>query len=96
MRRIRFEMPHWRKATWALVIVAAVALWGIASDETTIVESVAFLTWPLLLVWFLSRPTNKVVVYGPQGQQVSVSEREGKRRVDRNEGWTYEPVSRPG
>jgi hypothetical protein len=68
---------------------------GIISNETVILASATFATWPFLIVWFLSRPTNKVLVFGPQGQQVSVSEREGKRRVDRGDGWTYEPVPRP-
>ena len=95
MARIGFGIPHWRKATWALVVLAIVAVLGIISDETTVVESAAFATWPFLMVWFLSRPTIKVLVFGPQGQQVSVSEREGKRRVDRKDGWTYEPVPRP-
>jgi hypothetical protein len=43
----------------------------------------------LAIVWFMSRPKNMVIVYGPAGQQVSVSEAEAKRRVAK--GWTYTP-----
>ena len=44
----------------------------------------------LAVIWFASRPNNNVVVYGPQGQQVSLSEKDAKRRVERD-GWTYQP-----
>jgi hypothetical protein len=39
------------------------------------------------IIWFMSRPKNNVTVYGPQGQQVSVSEKEAANRVKK--GWTY-------
>jgi len=32
------------------------------------------------LVWLMSRPKDNVLIYGPQGQQVTVSEKEAKRR----------------
>jgi hypothetical protein len=40
------------------------------------------------LVWLMSRPKENVVVYGPQGQHVTVSEKEAKRRVEK-QGWSY-------
>lgn len=43
----------------------------------------------LALIWFMSRPRASVMVYGPQGQQVAVTESEAKRRV--KQGWTYAP-----
>jgi len=46
---------------------------------------------PLALIWFATRPKENVVVYGPAGQQVTVSEKEARRRVER-EGWTYRPT----
>lgn len=41
------------------------------------------------LVWLMSRPKENVVVYGPEGQQVTVSEKEAKKRVSK--GWSYQP-----
>lgn len=43
----------------------------------------------LAIIWFMTRPRHNVVVYGPQGQQVTVSEKEARRRVER-QGWTYQ------
>jgi hypothetical protein len=40
------------------------------------------------LIWLMSRPKENVVVYGPSGQQVTVSEKEAKRRVEK-QGWSY-------
>jgi hypothetical protein len=45
------------------------------------------------LVWLMSRPKENVVVYGPEGQQVTVTEKEAKRRVGK--GWTYQPPLPP-
>lgn len=39
------------------------------------------------LVWLMSRPKENVLVFGPQGQQVTVSEKEAQRRIET--GWTY-------
>lgn len=39
------------------------------------------------LIWLMSRPKDNVLVYGPEGQQMNVSEKEAKRRVKK--GWTY-------
>jgi hypothetical protein len=43
----------------------------------------------LSIIWFMSRPKNNVLVYGPSGQQMTVSEKEAKKRVDK-QGWTYQ------
>jgi hypothetical protein len=40
------------------------------------------------IVWFATRPRNDTVVYGPEGQQAIVSEKEARRRVA--DGWTYQ------
>ena len=48
----------------------------------------------LALIWFMSRPKNNVAVFGPQGQQVMVSESEAKKRVEK-QGWTYEKAAPP-
>lgn len=60
----------------------------------TMIILVWFLGFIILgLIWLMSRPKDNVVIYGPEGQQVSVSEKEAKRRVKK--GWTYQQ-SRPG
>lgn len=56
-----------------------------------------FLLWfvvfaPMAIVWFATRPKENVTVFGPDGQQVSVSSAEAKKRVER-QGWSYQ---RPG
>ena len=82
-------MPHWRRMTWALVCLALIAAAGLLSNATALTESAAFATWPFLILWFLSRPRNNTVVFGPQGQQVMLSEQEAKRRVENLQGWSY-------
>jgi hypothetical protein len=44
---------------------------------------------PLAIVWFATRPKDTVVIYGPQGQQMTVSEKEARKRVEKM-GWTYQ------
>jgi hypothetical protein len=44
----------------------------------------------LAVVWFATRPKSNVVIYGPQGQQVTLPEGEARRRVEK-QGWTYQP-----
>jgi hypothetical protein len=46
------------------------------------------------LIWLMSRPKDNVVLYGPEGQQITVSEKEAQRRIKRG-GWTYQPPSQP-
>lgn len=57
--------------------------------------SIIFFLWfvgfiVLALIWFMSRPKNTVLVYGPAGQQVQVSESEARKRVEK-QGWSYTP-----
>jgi hypothetical protein len=59
----------------------------------TVIIIVWFLGFIVLgLIWLMSRPKDNVIVYGPDGQQVNVSEKEAKRRVEK-QGWTYQPPS---
>ncbi len=49
----------------------------------------------LAIIWFMSRPKSTVLVFGPQGQQATVSESEAKSRVAK-QGWSYtRPTSTP-
>ena len=50
------RLPRWRKATWAIAVVVLLAAAGIVSNQGAIIEGAAFMTWPVVLVWFLSRP----------------------------------------
>ena len=55
--------------------------------------TVIFILWfigfiVLALIWFMTRPKNNVIVYGPQGQQVTVTESEARKRVEKL-GWSY-------
>lgn len=61
---------------------------------TGIGVSMLFFLWligflVLAVIWFMTRPKDNVVVYGPSGQQVTVSEKEAQRRVERD-GWSYQ------
>lgn len=60
---------------------------GLAITVIIIVWFFGFLV--LGLVWLMSRPKDNVLVYGPDGQQMTVSEKEAQRRV--KNGWTYKP-----
>lgn len=61
---------------------------GLGVTFLIIIWFIGFLV--LGLIWLMSRPKDNVVIYGPQGQQVTVSEKEAKRRVEK-QGWTYQP-----
>ena len=63
---------------------------GIGVTFLVIVWFLGFIV--LGLIWLMSRPKDNVMVYGPDGQQVTVSEKEAKRRVAK--GWTYQPPTR--
>ncbi|HET6380467.1 MAG TPA: hypothetical protein VFH63_05445 [candidate division Zixibacteria bacterium] len=45
------------------------------------------------IVWLISKPKENVTIYGPQGQQVTVSEKEARKRVEK-QGWSYQPPMR--
>jgi hypothetical protein len=64
---------------------------GIGITIIVIIWFVGFIV--LGLVWLMSRPSS-VQVYGPAGQQVTVSEKEAKRRVEK-QGWSYTPRQEP-
>ena len=104
-------IPHWRKATWALVIWAIIGvlwLWAgwsaVGEGGTSDAEAVGgaigtgiviffwFLGFVVLgLIWLMSRPKDNVLIYGPEGQQMQVSEKEARRRVSRD-NWRYQPL----
>jgi hypothetical protein len=61
----------------------------------TVIVFIWFIGFIVLgIVWFMSRPKDNVVIYGPDGQQVTVSEKEAQRRMKRG-GWTYQPPTQP-
>lgn len=65
-----------------------------AGIGVTFIIFIWFLGFVVLgLVWLMSRPKDNVVIYGPEGQQVTVSEKEAKRRTGK--GWTYQPPTSP-
>jgi hypothetical protein len=90
-------LPHWRTATWALAIFTALmGIWagtaiggGIAIAFIGILWFVGFIV--LGLVWLMSRPTEYVVIRGPNGQRVTLSEKEASRRIATEVGWSYQP-----
>lgn len=63
---------------------------GIGVTFIIIIWFIGFIV--LGLVWLMSRPKDNVIVYGPEGQQMTVSEKEAKKRVAK--GWTYQPPAR--
>lgn len=83
---------------WAASASSASSQFGSGAYATGVAAlSVGFLFFVWLLgfmilavVWFMSRPKENVTVYGPEGQQVSVSEKEARRRIE--QGWTYQKV----
>jgi hypothetical protein len=62
---------------------------GIAVTFILIVWFIGFIV--LGLVWLMSRPKESVVIRGPEGQQVTLSEKEAKRRIAKEAGWSYQP-----
>lgn len=61
----------------------------------TFILFIAFLGFVVLgLIWLMSRPKDNVVVFGPNGQEVRVSEKEARRRVEK-QGWTYQRNETP-
>lgn len=46
------------------------------------------------LIWLMSRPKDNVLVYGPSGQEVRVTEKEARKRV-KKQGWTYQRANPP-
>jgi len=88
-------LPHWRTATWAVLIATA---WMVITWATTgsIVPMVLWLIGVsiVLLLWVLKRPKQNVRIYGPSGQEWLVKAATARRRV--RSGWSYEPqATRP-
>lgn len=44
----------------------------------------------LAVVWLKSQPKENTAIYGPQGQWMMVTEKDAKKRVEK-QGWTYQP-----
>ena len=63
---------------------------GIGVTFLVVIWFIGFIV--LGLIWMMSRPKENVVIYGPEGQQVTVSEKEARRRTEK--GWTYQPPNR--
>jgi hypothetical protein len=63
---------------------------GIGVTILVVIWFIGFIV--LGLIWLMSRPKDNVLVYGPAGQQVTVSEKEAKKRIEK--GWTYQPPTR--
>jgi hypothetical protein len=49
----------------------------------------AVIAAPIAIVWLLTRPAANVAVFGPQGQQVMLSEDDARKRVAQP-GWGYQ------
>jgi len=99
-------MPKWRKATWTLVIwnllIFGWVVTGIAANISAIGQFIVWLVGSalLVLVWLMSRSRYTTLVYGPQGQQRTVTAKDARRRVDVR-GWSYtanatDPLAGPG
>lgn len=101
----RWRKSTWAIAIWTIVMALWIgsgvgATAGSAAQSSayaagaTIGVTILFVLWllvlvPLALIWFASRPKDNVTIYGPAGQQVIVSEREARKRVE-SQGWNYQ------
>jgi uncharacterized protein (DUF58 family) len=87
-------MPKWRKATWTLVIwnllIFAWVVTGIAASTSAGGQFVIWFIGSALLglVWLMSRSRFTTLVYGPRGEQRTVTTKDAKRRVEVR-GWSY-------
>jgi hypothetical protein len=73
------ELSACRDDAWVrggIGLTLLVLLWGVVA-------------LPLAIVWLMSRPKENVVVFGPSGQQVMLSETEARKRVEQP-GWSYQ------
>jgi hypothetical protein len=102
----RWRKTTWVIVIWTVLMVlwmgSAIGASGKVSADPNYAAGIATLgvtflivLWllvlaPLALVWFGTRPKENVTVYGPDGQQVMVSEKEARKRVE--QGWTYQRV----
>jgi hypothetical protein len=89
--RKRKAMPTWRKATWSLVAWSLLILAWLAAARAPGIAITGVIGFGLLgIVWLMSRSRFTTLVYGPQGQQRTVTARAAKRRVEMR-GWSYTP-----
>jgi hypothetical protein len=101
---VRWRKATWALIIWT-ALMAVWLFYALANPATSEERYVPFvivftaialiLCWfiglvILALVWFMSRPKANTPIYGPQGQWMRVTEKEAKRRVEK-EGWTYQP-----
>ena len=88
-------LPHWRKATWAIVIFTGLmGAWFVMS--ATLAPLIVWFAGMVVLVtvWLLSRNGLNVLIYGPGGREWTVTAALAERRV--GNGWSYEPqTARP-
>lgn len=90
-------VPHWRKATWALLIFTALAAIGLLINVGTgggIAPLIVFYFLGVIvlgLIWLLSRSNLTTAIVGPQGQRWIVSARTAERR--NRSGWSYAPTA---
>jgi hypothetical protein len=89
-------LPHWRKATWALLIFTVLAgVWILANIGRG--DGVAPIVLSLIGVavlgpiWFLGRSNLNTAIVGPQGQRWIVSAKTAERRS--RSGWSYAPTA---
>jgi hypothetical protein len=87
-------LPHWPKATWALLIFTA---WMILISATTTTMAPVVLWFVglsvVVLLWLVSGTKLNVRIYGPGGKEWTVSAATAKRRV--GNGWSYQPQPDP-
>ena len=102
----RWRKSSWAIAIWTSLILLWIvgglaSVSKVASTSTAAASGatigVAFIlfVWflvmvPMTLIWFATKPKGNVVVFGPSGQQVTLTESEAKRRVE-TDGWSYQP-----
>jgi hypothetical protein len=88
-------LPHWRTATWALLIFTAwmILMWATTASAAPIVMWFIGL-FVVLGLWLVSGTKLNTRIYGPAGQEWIVSAATAERRV--RSGWSYQPAaSRP-
>jgi hypothetical protein len=89
-------MPRWRKATWALVIwTLLIGAWVVTGIADPINMTGRIVTWLvgvilLALVWLMNRSRFNTQIFGPHGEQRTVTAKSAKGRVERG-GWSYTP-----
>lgn len=102
---VRWRKATWAIVIWT-ALMACWLLFGVLNPEGESAEKYGvfyvmavgvgiFFIWLfgvliLTIVWLLSRPKPNTAIYGPQGQWMRVTEKEARRRVEK-QGWSYRP-----